>query len=497
MGPCRTVPHVAATRPPRRMGYPGFTQLFSGAPCILAFHPPSSFLASMRGDFYGTRFSGGSKWSGYEEGRGRLEQIRASDPDSARWSRLLKPTLGSHRRHRPLPPPAVSHCLPLTARSLPAVDLPTFAGEHDDYDPDDDVCGDAIYVVQEGLQEFVDTCTATAIALRNLENGLRALGQLRSGSAPVPPPVTATAACVRCCMHSIECLAAWHATFVSPPPANVQALSPLSTATQRQALRTVVVALAAIGRVVPFGSCVSGLHVAGGDLDLSLEGRLTWCGCGAGKAAVLHKPRHAHNCCACVPEADSAVSSPVVYCRQSSWGCQPAVLCALCRLSKGYRINGAADELTQKEKKAVLKVCCCWWLESEWPWWWRPACHPGAALPLQDFCRARPLACVCTRRPQLPLHTSTHAPCSMPRQCCGSSRRRRDGCSKSSMRACPSSSSQRAARVRAGCAACGAGCAARRKQFCLVRREQTLQHGHQSVTVTHLCIPSGFSCPLP
>ena len=178
-------------------------------PCIHAFHHPSSSVASkhaarlLRHALLRCRLAAAS---GYGMGRGRLEQIRASDPDSARWSRLLKLTRGSSRRRRRPCRRLRSPTASPSAWSLPAVDLPTFAGEHDDYDPDDDVCGDAMYAVQEGLQEFVDTCTATALALRNLENGLRALGQVRSGSAAVPPPV---ATMQHVCPATCAAMSAW------------------------------------------------------------------------------------------------------------------------------------------------------------------------------------------------------------------------------------------------------------------------------------------------
>ncbi|PRW20882.1 DNA polymerase sigma [Chlorella sorokiniana] len=114
-----------------------------------------------------------------------------------------------------------------------SVDLATFAGQHEDEDPEDEWLGDAIYAVQEGLQEFVDACSPSALGLRNLENGLRALGK---------------------------------------------ALSPTSAAAagHQQALQCVKAALQGLGAVDPFGSWVSGLHVPGGDLDLSLEGTLHW-----------------------------------------------------------------------------------------------------------------------------------------------------------------------------------------------------------------------------
>lgn len=87
---------------------------------------------------------------------------------------------------------------------------------------------------------------------------------------------------LRCRLHMRQALV-WspsltHPALRSPHPPRAQALSPGSddAAARQQALERVQEVLSEIDDVQPFGSCVSGLHLPEGDLDMSIEGEPCW-----------------------------------------------------------------------------------------------------------------------------------------------------------------------------------------------------------------------------
>ena len=59
-----------------------------------------------------------------------------------------------------------------------ALELPFFAGQHDENDADEEWFGEVIFAVQDGMLAFVAGCDAHPSALHSLENGLRVLGKV-------------------------------------------------------------------------------------------------------------------------------------------------------------------------------------------------------------------------------------------------------------------------------------------------------------------------------
>ena len=139
--------------------------------------------------------------------------------------------------------------------------------------------------VEQGMSQFVRECAASSAAIHCTENGLRELGKVRLVLWTRVNIFALGGRVIACNMQvaPLACVPATAQPLLSMPPPRLLAPAgaqpqqqhhhqPHASAAQHQTT------LERIGAVAPFGSWVSGLHTLGGDLDLSLDGWLEWCG---------------------------------------------------------------------------------------------------------------------------------------------------------------------------------------------------------------------------